>query len=194
MMPSLQLTQERERRRHFAAGVLIDAMQTHERIEDEQTRRQFRDGTLEAFAIHRQIQSQRGRRDDLHIQCIEAASGGGTDAFEPSAHDMQGIFGGIQQHAPGMRHLEASQARTPRRHGEGQIKGKEGLATLGLPADDADRFPTPQVGDEPTLLDGLRGQTPRGQHLQCLHRRRPVALACAGEGVEKLSKKSFSSS
>ena len=51
---------------------------------------------------------------------------------------MQGIFSGIQKHAPGMGHLETSQTRTPRGHGDRQIQGEEGLATLGFPTDDAE--------------------------------------------------------
>jgi hypothetical protein len=35
---ALQLAQECEQRRNLAAGVLVDAVQAHERIEDEQAR------------------------------------------------------------------------------------------------------------------------------------------------------------
>ena len=37
-MPALQLAQEGEQGRDLAAGVLVDAVQAHERIEDEQAR------------------------------------------------------------------------------------------------------------------------------------------------------------
>ena len=45
---ALQLAQIGEQRRHLAAGVLIDAMQAHEGIEDEQARLQLGDGRIEA--------------------------------------------------------------------------------------------------------------------------------------------------
>ena|SRR5208337_2529478 len=49
---SLQLAQIGEQRRYLAAGVLVDAMQAHEGIEHEQTRRELGDRLVEAFVFY----------------------------------------------------------------------------------------------------------------------------------------------
>jgi hypothetical protein len=51
LMLSLQGTKVREQRCHFAAGVLVDAVQTNERIEDQKARLELCDGVFEAFAV-----------------------------------------------------------------------------------------------------------------------------------------------
>ena len=53
---------------------------------------------FEGDAIGGQIQAQRGRGDDLHVQIDESAAGGRADALEACAHDVQRVFGGIEQH------------------------------------------------------------------------------------------------
>ena len=50
---ALQLSQIGEQRRHLTAGVLIDAMQTHEGIEHQQARLQVGDGVVEASSLRR---------------------------------------------------------------------------------------------------------------------------------------------
>ena len=78
-------------------------------------------------------------------------AGGGADAFEPPAHDVERVLGGIEQHTPGARHGEAAQARDTGGDGDGEVEGEERLAALGLAADDADRLLGPQPGDQPAL-------------------------------------------
>ena len=108
---ALQLAQTGEQRRHFAAGVLIDAMQAHEGIEDEQARAPFGDGRIEASAVDLEIQPHGGCGDDLDVEIGEAEAGGGADAVEPPAHDVERVLGGVKQNAPGAWHGEATQAR-----------------------------------------------------------------------------------
>ena len=65
---ALKIAQEGEHRRHFAAGVLIDAVQADERIEDEQPRLQGGDGLVETAAVGVEIEAQAGRGDHLDIE------------------------------------------------------------------------------------------------------------------------------
>ena len=57
-VPTLQLAQIGEQGRDLAAGVLVDAVQPHERIEDEQTGPQSVDGVGEAGAIGIEIEAE----------------------------------------------------------------------------------------------------------------------------------------
>ena len=181
---ALQLSQIGEQRRHLTAGVLIDAMQTHEGIEHEQARLQVGDGVVEASAVGREIQSHGGCGDDLDVEIGKAEAGGGADAVEPPAHDVERVLGGIEQNAAGAWHAEATQARNAGRDRDGEVEREEGFAAFGLAADDADRLLGPQPGDEPALFGGAIGEAVGGLDRQQAHRRRPVAVLVSAAGRE----------
>ncbi len=67
---TLQLAEVGEQRRHLAGGVLVDPVQAHERVEDEQPRLQLRDGLVEAGAVGLEIEAHRRRRDHLNVRYI----------------------------------------------------------------------------------------------------------------------------
>ena len=75
-MPALQLAQVGEQRGDLAAGVLVDAVQTYERIEDEQARLQSGDGLGEVAAVGIQIEPDGGRGDDLDVEIGQRHTGG----------------------------------------------------------------------------------------------------------------------
>src|SRR5712671_3696763 len=190
---ALQLAQIGEQRRHLAAGVLIDAMQPYEGIEDKEARLQFGDGVIEAPAVGLKIEPHGGGSDDLDVEIGDAEAGGGTDAVEPPAHDVERVLGGVEQNAPGAWHGEAPQARDAGRDRDGEVQGEEGFAAFWLAADDADRLLGPQGGDEPALVRGAIGEAPGGLDRQQAHRRRPVAVLVSAGGGEHVSRNSFSS-
>ena len=190
---TLQGAKVGEQRRHFAAGVLIDAVQAHERIEDQEARLELCDGVFEALAVGGLVDSHRGGGDDMNVQILQIAPGGGADTLEPAAHDVQGILGRVQQHPAGTCDGEAAQARCARGDRDGQVQGEEGLAAFGFAADDSDGLFGPQPGDEPALLLGPISQAVSLLDGQPAHLRRPAILACVGEGAAESSKNSFSS-
>ena len=194
---ALQLAQPGEEGRDLAAGVLVDAVQPHERIEDEQTGPQPVDGLGEVAPIDLEVEAQRRRDDDLDIEIGEPRAGGGGDAVEATADDVQGVLGGVEQDASGLKHVEAAQAGRAGGDRDGEVESQERLAALGLAADDADGLIRPQPGDEPAMLVGALGQAPGrldGQHA----RQRPIARRRAGlasgcGGAAHISRNSFSS-
>jgi len=170
-------------------------MQAHKGIEDQQARPQGLDGTLEALAIALEIEPQCRGGDHLHIDCGELAGDCGTDTLEPCAHDVLSVLGGIEQYAAGGGDREAPQRRPPGGDRDGELEGEEALATLRFPADDADGPFAPEIGDEPALRFGLRGQAVRGLDRQGIHRLRPASFkgtAAAADAV-KVSKNNCSS-
>src|ERR1700730_5953850 len=190
---TLQLAQIGEQRRHLAAGVLIDAMQPYERIEDKEARLQFGDGLIEAPAVGLEIEPHGGGGDDLDIEIGDAEARGDTDAIEPLAHDVERILGGVEQNTPGAWHGEAPQARNAGRDRDSKVEGEEGFAAFGLAADEADRLLGPQGVDEPALFPGAIGEAPGGLDRKQSHRRRPVAVLVSVGGGEHVSRNSFSS-
>ncbi len=87
--------------RHLAGGVLVDPVQAHERVEDEQPRLQLRDCLVEARAVGLEIEAHRRRRDHLNVQVRERHGGGGADPFETAADDVERVLGGVEQHPAG---------------------------------------------------------------------------------------------
>src|SRR5262245_52344821 len=92
-MAALQLAQVGQQWGDLAAGVLVDAMQAHERIENEQKRLEGGYGGGEAAPIGLQIEPERWGGDDLDIEIGERHTSRGGDALEASAHDRRGILG-----------------------------------------------------------------------------------------------------
>ncbi len=63
---------------------------------------------FEALAVGGLVDSHGGGGDDVHVEFFEFAGRGGTDTLESSAHDMQGVFGRVQQDATGTGDGEAA--------------------------------------------------------------------------------------
>ena len=190
----LQLAQEGEQRGDLAADILIDAMQPHERIEDQQAWLEPAHGLVETRAVSIEVEAQAGRGDHLDVEFGQRDAGGGTDALEAAPNDVQGVFGRIEQNATGAADREAAQAGRCRGDGDGQIEGEEGFAALGLAADDPHRLLGPQLIDQPTSLLGSLGETPGRLNRKLGHRRRRLAaLASLAAGMAHISKNSVSS-
>ena len=190
----LQFAQEGEQWGDLTADILVDAMQPDEGIEHEQAWLQPCDSLLEACAVSIQIEAQTGRGDYLDVEFRQRGAGGGTDALEAAANDVQGILGRIEQNAAGTCDREAAQAGRCRGDGDGQIEGEEGFAALGLAADDPHRLLGPQLIDQPTPLLGNLGETPGRLNRKLGHRRRRLAaLASWAAGMAQISKNNVSS-
>ena len=99
-----------------------------------------------------QIEAEAGGGDDLDVEGGEVDAGGEGDAVQALADDVQGVFGGVEEDAAGLGGREAAQAGGAGGDGEGEVEGEEGLAALGLAADDADGLRGPEGLDEPAAL------------------------------------------
>jgi|SRR5271166_5409469 len=178
----------------LTAGIFIDAMKPDKRIEDEQTRLQPGDGLIEGSAVGLEVETQAGRGDHLDVEFGEADAGGGTNAFESAADDVECVLGGIEQDAAWSCHGEAAQAGDTGGDGNGEIEGEEGFAALGLAADDPDGFVRPQPIDQPALLLGTIVEAPGWLDWKLGHRRRRiVALVSFAAGTAQVWKNSVSS-
>lgn len=156
-------------------------MQADEGVEDEQARAQMLDGVGEAVAIFGKVEAEDGGGDDLDVEGIEAFAGGERDAFKATSDDVQGVLGGEEQDTASGDRREASEARHAGGNSHRHVEGKEGLAALGLAADDTDSLGSPQSFDEPAALfghDGERVRWTEGQKLA--HRRTRGGRVLAG--------------
>ena len=113
------------------------------------------------------------------------------------AHDVERVFGGVEQDGAGLDDGEAAEAGLAGGDGHGHVEGEEGFAALRLSADDADSLCGPETADEPAVLlgdDGEIGGETDGELVA--HRRLSLARGRAerGGGAAVSSRKSFSSS
>src|SRR5260370_32240795 len=161
LVAALELTQVGEQRRDLARDVLVDAVQADERVEDEEARPERGDGRGEAVAIPGVIEAEGRRGDHVDLQRREVDAGGAADALQAPANEMQGILGGVEQHAAGPTDRVLPQAGGAGGDRDGQGEGEAGLAALGLAADDADRLLSPEVLDPPAALVGPVGEAVR---------------------------------
>src|SRR6266487_8630 len=186
-----------EQRRDVAGDVLVDPVEADEGVEDEELGFERLDGGAETEPVVLLVEAERAGGDDVDGQARERDAGGGADALEAAAHDVERVLGGVEQDGPGLDDGEAAEAGLAGGDGDGHVEGEEGLAALGLAADDADGLGGPEIADEPAVLlgdDGEIGGEADGELLA--HRRLSLATARAarGGGAEVSSRKSFSSS
>jgi len=115
----------------------------------------------------------------------------GADAFEPSADDVQGVFGSVEKNSAFARDGKVSQARRAGGDGDGHVEDEEALAALGLASDDADGLVGPEPLDEPACLWRRRVELVSALHWQRIHERtgsREARLEEAELGGEKTSR------
>jgi hypothetical protein len=119
---TLQFTQIGEQSGDLGGIVFIDAMESDQRIEDQQNRLQVLDGLGQALAVRRCIQPQRGRGDDFDGKVLEIDLSRNGDAFQPLTHHGQGVFGGEEQHFARASHGELPQASGARSDTGGDVQ------------------------------------------------------------------------
>ena len=91
---------------------------------------------------------------------------------------MACILGTEQQDGSCEGDGEVAEAGDAGGHGDGEVESEEGLAALGLAADDADPLLAPQGVDEPLLLSGTLLEFGRGACREAAHRRPRCAATC----------------
>lgn len=146
---ALELAQEVEERGDLGRSILVDAMETDERIEHEEPGAQGIDGLAQAIAVGRSVEAEHGDGDDVDIERIERDAGSRGDTGEALADHGERVLGSEEEHGPGDARRKLAQARRAGGDGDGEIEGEEGLAALGLAAEDADRLVDPEGLDEP---------------------------------------------
>jgi len=92
-----RIAQERQDGGDVGDGVLVDAVQAHQGVEDEQAGPDTLDGVEQALSVVMQVEAQDRDVDDGDVEGGEVGAGGAGDAFEAGAHDVPGVFGGVHQ-------------------------------------------------------------------------------------------------
>ena len=187
--PALQLAQKAEDGGDLRDGVLVDAVQADQGVEDQEARFDALHRFLQALTIGRPVETQGGHIDDGDVEFVEGGGGGVGDPLQAFAHLVSRVFGREQQHGAAPRGAEVAQAWHACGDGDGEVEREEGLAALGLAADDADALLAPERLDHPLLRLGPVLEVGRAARREALHRRVPLR----GAGSPRVSMKSLSS-
>ena len=193
MEVALEVAQVGEHGGDLGRRIFVDAVQADEGIEHEQRGLQERDRLAQALLVLREIQAHGRSRDDLDVERVERHPGGLRNAHQARPHDVERIFRGEEQDAPGPGGAKPPQTRRAGGDRDGHVEGQKRLAALGLAADDADRLSGPEVFDQPALLWGLDIGGLGGPHGQRGHRwasagSRRVLAGAADRGGAKTSR------
>src|SRR5271166_3873864 len=79
---ALQGAQIGQERRDLTGDVLIDGVQAHKGVENEELGLQVSDGSLQGLLVFSAIESQSRDGDDMDIEAFEVDAGGVGDALE----------------------------------------------------------------------------------------------------------------
>ena len=168
---ALDIAQEAEDGGDLGDGVLVDAVQADQGVEDDEAGPDTFHGLQQALPVVAMVEAQDGDVDDGDVEGLERGAGGPGDALETGAHDMAGVLGGEQQDRPGPFGGEVAQAGDAGGHRDGEIEREEGFAALGFAADDADRVAAPEPVDQPLPVPWPVLELGRGSGREALHRR-----------------------
>lgn len=194
---ALKVPEIREQRRDLSGNVFVDAMKAHEGIEDEQAGTELTHGLSQAAAIGVDVEPKTRRGDHLDIDVGECDARGDADPVEAATYDVERVLGGEEDDAARLGDAKAAEARLARCHCDDHVESQEGLAALGLSAQDPNGLGGPEILDEPSSLLGTGGEFVRSLEGQAGHERAsffffvPRAFGWAADW--KTSKYSFSS-
>ena len=145
---ALDVAQEAEDGGDLGDGIFVDAVQPDEGVEDDEAGADALHRLDQALAVGAMIEAQGWHVDDGDVEGFEPGAGGARDPLEAGAHDVSCVLGGEHQDRARLVGGEAAQAGDAGGDGDGEVERQEGLAALGLAADDADRLAHPQPIDE----------------------------------------------
>jgi hypothetical protein len=186
---ALQAAQISEQWGDLGSEVLIDTMQTNQRIEHKQFGFEASDRGVKRPLLLGVIEPKGRHGDDVDVEAVEVGAGCGGDALEALSHDVWGILGGEQQDGATLPGHKVAQAGGAGSHRDGKIQCEKGFSAFGFATDNTDGLRTPQTFDQPRLFLGLRrGELRRTGCWQSLHGRVAPMRRLRGSGGAKTSK------
>ena len=132
------------------AVVLIDAVQAHEGIEDEETWLDASHGLLQSLAIDALVQAEDRLGDDMQVEPVHLEASALAEAFESVTDIGEGVLCEEDEGGPLVGDIESAQAWAGRGDGDGQVEGEPALPGFRLAANDAYGRAGPEVFDQPT--------------------------------------------
>jgi hypothetical protein len=108
--------------RHFPGVVLVDAVKSHQGIEQQESRAEPPSGLQEPRAVRIAVEPQHRRGDHVDIDSGEIETTMTGHSLNPLAHDRQRVLGQRDQHRTRLGHGVLAQARRAGGHRDRQIQ------------------------------------------------------------------------
>lgn len=151
---SLELAQEAEQPRDVSAAVLVEAVKSHEGIEEEEPGLAAREGGAQTCLVGGEIEAQAGRGDHEQVERGERQTAVQTHTSDAVSHPWQRILGEVDECGAWVIDGEAAEARSAGGDADGEVETEPALARLGHASDDADGMAGPDLAHQPGVLRG----------------------------------------
>jgi len=149
---ALQLSQVGEDGGDLTGVVLIDLVQSHEGVQQQEPGVQLRHGVIEALLVAVQVEPQRGHRDHVDGQGVQVEAAMPAQAAQACLDIGVGVLGHVEQGGPRLGHVEGVQAGCAGGDGDRQIEAHPGFPQLRAARDQADPGAGPEGVDQPAAL------------------------------------------
>lgn len=146
---SLQVAQIAEYGSYIGGLVFVDAVEAHERIEQEQARCVSPHRLGEALLVAEQIEPHRRCCDDADRKSDEVETSVTAEPFEALLDDGRGVFGHVDQRGTGFGDGEGIQAGRATGDRDGEIESEPALSQFRGSSYAADAGASPEGLDEP---------------------------------------------
>ncbi len=134
---------------HFAGVVLVDAVQPHQGVQQQQPRAEPLGRFLELPAVCIVVEPQRGGGDHMDLHLLQSQTAMPCHSFHALPHDRQRVLGQVDQDRPRSRDGVPAQASRAGSHAQGKVQPQPSLRALGSAADHAHRQSAPQLFHQP---------------------------------------------
>ena len=130
---ALQAAQISEQWGDLGSEVLVDTVETNQRVEHKQFGFEAGDRGVKRPLLFGVIEPKGRRGDDMDVEAVEVGAGGRGDALEALSHDLRGILGGEQQDGATLSGHEVAQAGVPEATETARSNARKDFPHLGSP-------------------------------------------------------------
>lgn len=116
VVAAVELAQKAEQARDLGGAVLVEAVQPHQRVEQQQPRPQRRQRGVERLSISLGVEPQARRGDDVQVELGKRQGSVLAQLGDAPTDLRQRVLGEVDQRRPGRLDLESAQARRARGH------------------------------------------------------------------------------
>lgn len=123
-----EFAQGGEHGRDLGGVILVDALKTDVRVQDEQLGSVACEGLSKPFEMLAPIEPERRLEDELHVESVEVCSASTSDAVDALADLFRRILGSIDEHTTASSDLETIETGSTGSDSDGDIESEPGLA------------------------------------------------------------------
>ena len=122
VVTAVEFAKKAEQAGDICGTVLIQAMQTYERVEHEQLGPERGDRGVERASVALDVEAQTRCGDDVQVEAAQRDASVLTDLSDAVAYTWQSVFGEIDERRARAQHLEATETGGGRSHRDREVE------------------------------------------------------------------------